>query len=70
MIVGPLNQSSPRCPGSRASPVDGSTILASVFGPARPAEPYTSLSSRSNVTTPPVDSVNPYPCSWSHQNYN
>lgn len=63
MMVGPRIQSSPLCPGPSASPVVGSTILASVFDPSRPVEPNTLLSSGVLVpTTPPVDSVNPYPC--------
>ncbi|RRT57270.1 hypothetical protein B296_00030736, partial [Ensete ventricosum] len=63
MMVGPRTQSSPLCPGPSVSPVVGSTILASVFGPSRPVEPNTLLSSGVLVpATPPVDSVNPYPC--------
>jgi len=49
MMTGPRSQSSPVFPGGKDSPVDGSTILASIFSEIRPTEPYFTISSGPNV---------------------
>ena len=60
MTIGPLTQSSPRCPGPRASPVEGSTILACKCDPSFPTDPYAFDSSGPTVAaTAPDDSVKP-----------
>lgn len=60
MMTGPRSQSSPVLPGGKASPVDGSTILASKFSEIRPTEPYLTVSSGPNVAEAgPVLSVKP-----------
>lgn len=62
MTEGPRSHSSPLWPGGKASPVSGSTILASIFSAKRPVEPYRRLSSGPNVlVAPPPVSVKPYP---------
>ena len=60
IMDGPRSHSSPRCVGAKASPVSGSTILASMFSDSRPADPCLFASSGPIVrVAPPVLSVKP-----------
>uniref|UniRef100_A0A9I9EME9 Uncharacterized protein n=1 Tax=Cucumis melo TaxID=3656 RepID=A0A9I9EME9_CUCME len=64
MIPGPRIQSSPLWPGGKASPDEGSTILASIFSDRRPTELALLHSSGPTVLdAAPALSVNPYPYS-------
>lgn len=62
MIPGPRSQSSPLWPGGKASPDEGSTILASRFSERRPTELVLLHSSGPTVLDAAAElSVKPYP---------